>query len=303
MKNGTYDKSYQCMVEALGIRQATMAPDHPDIATTFHLIGQVARKGGDCERALHFLLDSLHIRKTLHDQSDTVATLAEIGHVHRQLHDDLSALGCYEKCVEIVIDAYGTKDARLVDVYLPLGHVKKQQGIMDEAKECYESALKISKQSLGDDNIKTGAAFRSLGLVEFEAGNYVEALEYLGTFVKIQESNKVKNTADYILALLLIGDINRYNFRNDEATSAFASANHAFAASKEVSKKYPGFGPILHRRLSEESKPAVAPQPAGLFARITGELGRLSDEVKTTPGGIVCDEDEVELRNSILLDD
>lgn len=303
MKNGTYDKSYQCLVEALDIRQKTMEPDHPDIANTFHLIGQVARKGGDCERALHFLLDSLHIRKTLQDQGDTVLTLAEIGHVHRQLRDDVSALGCYEKCVEILMDSYGTSNARLVDVYLPLGHVKKQQGVMDEAKECYESALKIAKKELGDDNIKTGAAFRSLGLLQFESQNYDEALEYLGTFVKIQESNKVKNTPDYILGLLLIGDINLYNGRTDEASSAFASANHAFSASKEVVKKYPGFGPILHRRLSEENRALPAAQPTGLFARITGELGRLSDEVKTKAEGIEADEDEMELRNSILLDD
>lgn len=316
MKNGTYDKSYQCLAEALDIRQATMEPDNPDIAATFHLIGMVARKGGDCERALHFLLDSLHIRKSLQDQGDTVKTLAEIGHVHRQLHDDVSALGCYEKCVEILKDSYGPSDERLVDIYLPLGHVKKQQGVMEEsneshsgkklldaAKEYYEKALKIAKKQLGDDHIKTGAAFRSLGLLQYEAKNYDEALEYLGTFVKIQDSNKVKNTADYVLALQLIGDINRHNGRNDEASSAFASANHAFSYSKEVAKKYPGFRQILERRLAEENNPSVPAAPTGLFARITGELGRLGEEVKASAGGIKNEPDEVELRNSIILDD
>jgi tetratricopeptide (TPR) repeat protein len=316
IKNGTYDKSYQCLAEALDIRQATMEPDHPDIASTFYFIGMVARKGGDCERALHFLLDSLHIRKSLKDQGDTVMTLSEIGHVHRQLHDDISALGCYEKCVEILKESYGPSDVRLVDIYLPLGHVKKQQGVMEEskeghsgkklldaAKEYYEKALKIAKKLLGDDHIKTGAAFRSLGLLQYEAKNYDEALEYLGTFIKIQDSNKVKNTADYVLALQLIGDINRYNGRNDEASSAFASANHAFSHSKEVAKKYSGFQQILERRLSEENDSNIPPPPTGLFARITGELGRLGEEVKTSAGGIKNAPDEVELRNSILLDD
>ena len=303
MKNGSYDKSFQCLVEALDIRQATMAQDHPDIARTFHFIGMVARKGGDCERALHFLLDSLHIRKILQDQGDTVKTLAEIGHVHRQLHDVSSAHGCYEKCLEILFEYYGKVDARLVDIYLPLGHVKKTQGSMDEAKEYYEKALKICKKQLGDDHSKTGAAFRSLGLLQFELKNYDEALEYLGSFVKIQDSNKDKNTADYILALLLIGDINHHNGKMDEASSAFASANHAFSYSKEVANKYPDFRSILERRLSEEYASKQPAAPTGLFARFAGELGRLSDEVKSKGGLIVCEEDEIQLRNSIILDD
>lgn len=303
LKNATYDRAYQCFVECLDIRQATMQEGHPDIARAFHMIGVVARKGGDCERSLHFLLDALHIRKVLKDQGDTVTTLAEIGHVHRQLQDNVSALGCYEKCLEILTDTFGQNDGRLVSIYLPLGHVKKQQGSIDEAKSCFEKALKIGKKQLGDDHSKTGAAFRSLGLTQYDMKNYDEALDYLSCFVKIQDSNKDKNTVDYILALLLIGDINHYNGMMDEASSAYASANHAFANSKEVSKRYPAFRAILERRLSEQRvKKAPAP-PTGLFARITGEFGRLSDEVSAKADGIQCEPDEVELRNSILLDD
>jgi tetratricopeptide (TPR) repeat protein len=132
------------------------------------MIGVVARKGGDCERSLHFLLDALHIRKVLKDQGDTVTTLAEIGHVHRQLRDNVSALGCYEKCLEILTDTFGQNDGRLVSIYLPIGHIKKQQGSIDEAKSCFEKALKIGKKQLGDDHSKTGAAFRSLGLTQYD---------------------------------------------------------------------------------------------------------------------------------------
>jgi tetratricopeptide (TPR) repeat protein len=303
LKNGTYDKSYQCLVEALDMRQATMEPDHPDIATTFHLIGMVARKGGDCERALHFLLDALHIRKRLKDQADTVLTLTEIGHVHRQLHDETSALGCYEKSVEIVIENYGDADTRLIDVYLPLGHVKKRQKVLDEAKEYYESALRIARQQLGEDHVKVGAALRSLGLLQFDSQKYDEAIEYLEAFVKIQEANKTKKQADYILALQLIGDIHRHNSNSDAASSAFATANNVFSSSKEVAKKYPGFAAILQRRIASVENDMAPPPPSGLFARITGELGRLADETKAKESLIQVEEDEVELRNSMFFDD
>ena len=138
MKQGKYDKSYQCFIEALDSRQASMGDSHPSLAETLHLLGVVARKGGDCERALHFLLDALHIRKSFEDQGDTVATLLEIGHVHRQLGDAASALGCYEKCIEILQDNFGKSDPRLGDVFLPLGHAKRDLGFIDEALKAYE---------------------------------------------------------------------------------------------------------------------------------------------------------------------
>ena len=306
MKNATYDKSYKCLVEALDIRQNKLDPGHPDIARTFHYVGMVARKGGDCERALHFLIEALHIRKVLDQHGDTVITLTEIGHVHRQLHDDISADGCYEKCVEMLFDNFGDDNWRLVDIYLPLGHIRKLQGSLDQARSYYDNALKIAKKQLGDDHSKTGAAYRSLGLLHFEMKNYDEALDSLSNFIKIQDSNKEKNSVDYILALLLIGDIYHYNCRMDEASSAFASANHALSYSKEVPKKYPVFRDILERRLSEhriKPGPAAPAAPTGLFARITGEFGRLSDEVNSKGDGIQSSPDEVELIKSILFDD
>ena len=303
MRNATYDKSYKCLVEALDIRQSKLDPGHPDIARTFHIIGTVARKGGDCERALHFLIEALHIRKVLEQQDDTVITLTEIGHVHRQRQDDVSADGCYEKCVEILLDTFGDDDWRLVDIYLPLGHIRKQQGSREEAKSYYENALKIAKKRLGDDHCKTGASFRSLGLLNFELKNYDEALDSLSSFIKIQDSNKDKNSVDYILGLLLIGDIYHYNGKMDDASSAYASANHAFSYSKEVPKKYPAFRDILERRLSEQRIKTGPAAPTGLFARITGEFGRLSDEVNSKGDGIQCEPDEVELMKSILFDD
>lgn len=136
----------------------------------------------------------------------------------------------------------------------------------------------------------------------FEFNNYDGSLDNLESFVKIQEANKAKNAVDFVLAYQLIGDIYRHFSKFDQANTAYTAAFSAFNHSKEVSTRYPGFGPILQARVEEEvAAPPVS--AGGLFARITGELGRLSDEVKTGGPSMQCDPEEVELRNSILFDD
>jgi len=300
LKMDTYEKAYACLVEALEIRQATMKQDHPDTATTFHLIGIVERKLGDCERALNFLLNSLHIRKTQKEQGDTALTLTEIGHVHGQLQDDFSALCCYEKSMEIINQHYGNNNTRLIDIYLPLGNVKRKQGSIDEAKDYYECALQISEEMLGDKHRKTGTVCRNLAFLHFENKSYDEALEKFETFIEIHNLHKGKKAADYILSLQLVGDIHRHKSRFGEASNFFVHANNAYSYNKEVAKKYPTFGAILERRLSEEkNKDPLA--PANLFKRISGELARFADETNFASDEIQYREDEIELMHSIQI--
>ena len=151
IKQSKFDKAYHFFIEALDARQSSMSDTDPALGTTLHYLGHVARKAGDCERALHFLLDALHIRKAFEDQTDTVATLLEIGHVHRHSRDPDSALGCYVKCVEIVMDNFGKSDALMGDVSIPLGHAKKDLCALaeDDAKApLREEAIKAYEKGV-----------------------------------------------------------------------------------------------------------------------------------------------------------
>ena len=160
--------------------------------------------------------------------------------------------------------------------------------------------LNIRRKKLGPDHLKTASAHRSLGIILFESGQYDESLENLETFVRIRDANKMKNTVDYVLAHQLIGDIQRYYSKADLASSAFMSAFNAYNHSKDVSTKYPGFAPILQKRVEEDTS---APPPTSFFARITGEIGRLSDETKAGGPALNCEPEEIELRGSIMFDD
>ena len=300
MKQGLYDKAYQCFVEGLECRQATVGPDNPLCGNSFHLLGVVSRKGGDGDRALHFLLDALHVRKSLTDKSHTIETLKEIGHVHRQLQDPESAIGCYEKCLEILIDQFGESDVQLCDTLISLGHVKKDLEKVDDAQECYKRALSIKLKIYGKDSFHCSSGYRSMGMLKFQQGEYDSAAKFLTDFLRIQDANKAKKSIEYILSLQVLGDIHRYHHNVDDANSAYSSAYHAF--SKEMAAKYPALGPILEGRLATCDDGEVPQSPVGLFSRITGEFGRLNEEVKNK-GKIRITVEEEKLYKSIFLDD
>jgi len=141
IQQGNSEKSYSCYAEALDIRQSTSEPDDPALAESFFRIGVAARKQGDCERALHFLLDALRIREKQEQERQMCETLLEIGHVHRQLADNESARGCYEKCLEIVHESYGKSDILAGDLLLALGQVHRSHGAVDIALECFDEGM------------------------------------------------------------------------------------------------------------------------------------------------------------------
>lgn len=138
MQQGNYETTYLCYAEALDIRQASSKPDDPALAETFYRIGMAARKRGDCERALHFLLDALHIWEKHEQQRQMCEALLEVGHVHRQVTDHESARGCYEKCLEIVYENYGKSDNMASDILLALGQLHRNNGAVVQALECFE---------------------------------------------------------------------------------------------------------------------------------------------------------------------
>jgi tetratricopeptide (TPR) repeat protein len=302
MKQNKYSDAYHCFVEGLECRQASLGPDNPLFGDSFHLLGVVARKGNDCERALHFLLDALHVRKSLKDQGATVETLKEIGHVHRQLGDRESALGCYEKCLEILLDQFGEVDERIGDVLIPLGHVKKDLGLMDDAQECYKRALAVKVKKHGKDSIHSSRGHRSIGMLKFQLGEYPAAEKYLTDYIRIQDANKAKNSIEYVLALEMMGDMHRHKHDVDDANSAYSAAYTIFSTSKELNNKYPALSNFLESRLATGEDGEGTAQPAGIFSRITGEFGRLNEEVKNK-GKIRISEEEEAFMRKILFDD
>jgi len=303
MKQCKYDKAYECFVEGLECRQASLGTDNPLCGESFHFLGVLSRKKGEFDRAISFLLDALHIRKSLVDQSYTVETMKEIGHVHRQSGDSDDALGCYEKCVEILLTQFGETDERLCDILIPLGHVNKDLGRLDDAKDCYKKALNIKLQTYRKDSVHCSREHRSIGMLRYQLGEYDAALKSLTDYIRIQDANKDRNSIDYILALLTVGDLHRFYLKKyDDASLYYLSAKQILSDNNEISFKYPTLSNILSGRLDIGDDGEGSATPGGLFSRITGEFGRLNEEVKTN-GKIRVNEEEAKFFKSIILDD
>jgi hypothetical protein len=139
-------------------------------------------------------------------------------------------------------------------------------------------------------------------MLKFQLGEYPAAEKYLTDYIRIQDVNKAKNSIDYVLAMEMMGDMHRHKHDVDHANSAYSAAYTIFSSSKELTTKYPELSNFLESRLATGDDGEVPAAPAGLFSRITGEFGRLNEEVKNK-GKIRISEEEEAFLKKILFDD
>ena len=326
-------KAYTCFTEALDIRQASSDPNDPALVESLFQIGVAARKQGDCERSLHFLLDALRIREKHDQQREMCETLLEIGHVHRQLADNESARGCYDKCLEMVHEFYGKSDIMAVDVLLALGQIHRSNGDTVQALKCLDegkfwtsavmicttlipdsetnlallimTALSLRTNISSRDDMRLATLYWSIGMAKFESENFEDAMKYLEDFVKMQDAKKIRNV-EYVVALQCIGDMHQHFDNGDSARTAWSNSFRTYSSSKEMVSRYPELGPMLDRRqVSGGEENEVPPsEPETIGANMLQMLvGQLSEEVNNRKENLDRDPAELAFYRSIFLED
>lgn len=264
------EKAEQHFSKAYAIRK--MHFDKMQLAETAHSLALLARTRGDMETAQELFLDALDIRRSHDNVKSTAETLFEIGNLYRLQRDHESAASIYEKGLEILDD----NDELAKDIQFAAGHVKVAQGDYPEALILFKRVRDFRMPIYGRDHIKTGNTSRSLGLAHFLLNNIEESIVHLNEFVRVyeQQDDDADETIDYVLAILLLGDIQNSKGNSDQANNLWSVAKEV-CEDNDFVERYPDFVALVNRRLEHggDSKDHNGSQNGGFFSVLKGLTG------------------------------
>ncbi|CAF4175665.1 unnamed protein product [Adineta steineri] len=147
---GKYQEALTFYEKSLVIRQKTLPPNHPDLASSYNNIGNVHDSMGNYPKALSSHEKALEIRQQSlpSNHPDLAGSYNNIGNVHRNMDNYPKALSSHEKALEIKQQSLPPNHPDLATSYNNIGAVYDNMSNYTKARTFYEQAIQIAQQSL-----------------------------------------------------------------------------------------------------------------------------------------------------------
>jgi tetratricopeptide (TPR) repeat protein len=114
-----------------------------------------------------------------------------------------------------------------------------------------------------------------MGIVKYLMKSFAEARIYLSDFIRVMDAAKTADSADYVIALELLGELHRVESRYEDAKKLWRKAKSILEQNPSISEKIPELKELISKRL--ETAQAAPTESKSLFSRFT-ELARFEDE-------------------------
>ena len=175
---GDYENTLRYYEKALKIRQETLPPNHPDLATSYSNIGSVYFDMGEYSNASSFYEKALEIaQKALPENHPHLAQFYNnIGMRYGNMRKYLKALSFYEKSLEIRQKSLPENHPDLVTSYNNIGSVYFDMREYSNASSFYEKAIEIAQKSLPSNDPNLAISYNNIGAVYENMGEYSKAL-------------------------------------------------------------------------------------------------------------------------------
>ena len=156
-----------CFERAIKIDEATVGPDHPDVANCVNNLGCVLEAQGDLAGAKKCFERAIEIGEATvgSDHPDVATRVNNLGIVLWAQGDLAGAKKCIERAIGIDEKAYGKDHPEVAIRVSNLGLVLKAQGDLAGAKKCYERAIAIDEKAYGPDHPNVATGVNNLGTV------------------------------------------------------------------------------------------------------------------------------------------
>jgi tetratricopeptide (TPR) repeat protein len=107
-KRRSFKKASRCLLDSLAIRKTMLGDMHPEVAETYHNLGNCSAKQGDFDNALIYYEQSLIIKKMNYgDTESTATTIQTIGMVNEEQGMLDNAFGYYQEALNIRMNKLG----------------------------------------------------------------------------------------------------------------------------------------------------------------------------------------------------
>jgi tetratricopeptide (TPR) repeat protein len=220
---GEYAEATRLYEKSIEIREKTLPPNNPSLATSYNNIGLVYDKMGEYSKALSFHEKALEIKeKTLPPNHSHLATsYSNIGLVYDKMGEYSKALSFHEKALEIKEKILPPNHPDLANSYSNIGLVYDNMGEYSKALSFYEKALEIREKILPPNHPDLATSYNNIGSVYGEMGEYSKALSFHKKALEIREKTLPPNHPDLATSYSNIGKVYYYTEEYSKALSFY----------------------------------------------------------------------------------
>ncbi len=190
-QQGRYAQAIPLAREALSIREQTLGPTHPHVATGLHNLAVLLQATGDLAGARPLQERALRIREQALGPThpDVATSLNHLAMLLRDTGDYAGARPLYERALRIYEQTRGPTHPHVAQSLNNLAGLLKATGDSAGAKPLYERALRITEQALGSTHPTVATGLNNLAWLDWDSGNRGEAASLLQRAVRIVEQH------------------------------------------------------------------------------------------------------------------
>jgi len=170
--------SHYFYLEQLRIEELYLGCDHPDLADTMNIIGQVYAKNDQFTEAAECFADALLLLEKNKKQEGQLYSLIlhNMGLVqyHQSRFDD--AIESFNLALKVKEKLLGELNYDVAEMHLDIGKLMLECGKIDMAIDSFLKALLIIRMIMGNDCLKVSEILYHIGLSHKVNGEYIEAL-------------------------------------------------------------------------------------------------------------------------------
>ncbi len=221
-----YADAEQALEKALEIRRASLGEDHPEVAITLGLLGQLHATLGDRPGAERYHREALAIQREVYPNGhpDIARSLDQLAITVEAQGRSFEADTLYQEALALRREWLGDAHPDVAATLNNMAVLRYRMGRYAEAAEAMEGALTAWRRALGDHHVNVAAGLNNLGVMRRELGDYSGAEAALSEALALRRELRGPRHTEVGVTLSNLAGVRRLQRRWAEAESEYRNA-------------------------------------------------------------------------------
>ncbi|MCJ7629250.1 MAG: serine/threonine-protein kinase, partial [Longimicrobiales bacterium] len=221
-----YDEAERVLERALEIRRLKLGEDHPEVAITLGLLGQLHATLGDRPGAERYHREALAVQRRVYPggHPDIARSLDQLAITVEVQGRSLEADSLYQEALALRREWLGDAHPDVAATLNNMAVLRYRMGRYAEAAEAMQGALAAWRSALGDGHVNVAAGLNNLGTMLRELGDYTGAEEALTEALELRRKLRGARHTDVGATLSNLAGVRRLQGRWGEAEVEYLEA-------------------------------------------------------------------------------
>ena len=225
-KTGRYAEAEELYQQVLFDTQASLGPNHPDVATILNNLGMVYRKTGHYDKAEPLFKQALDIRENAlaPEHPDIAASLNNLAWLYFKTGHYAQTEPLYLQSLEILEKIHEANHPLIAGTQNDLAGLYLTTGRYAEAETYFKKALMARTATLGEEHSDVAASLNNLAELYRIMGRYEEAISLYQQSLEVLKEVLGDEHPDVATCLYNLAVVHRFAGQYVEAESFFKQA-------------------------------------------------------------------------------